>query len=239
MKKKLLQRLYERLEIEMIQKDRSGIFAATSKLLAYNSNKIEGSSLTPEHTNTLFSAGYIDKDGTFVAQEIEEMNGHFLMFQYLVKTLRDQLSEEIIQKLHYELKIGVFHDRANGYAVGKYKERPSRIGDTNTTLPQDVEKEMKALLEWHHAQKVTLNTLAQFHIQYEKIHPFQDGNGRTGRVLIFREALKHDIVPPIILDSMRVQYLTCLNKNDVDGMEELFKQSQEIYEKELNYFLQY
>lgn len=234
-----LHRLSERLNIELEHKDRSGIFAATSKLLAYNSNKIEGSSLTPEHTNTLFSDGYIDKDGTFVAQEIEEMNGHFLMFQYLVQTLHEDLTEDIIKKLHYELKIGVFHDRANGYAVGTYKERPNRVGDMNTTLPQNVQKDMNQLLQWYHSQNITLHTLADFHIQYENIHPFQDGNGRTGRALLFREALKHNIVPPIILDSMQVIYLNCLKAKDVAGLAQLFVECQMVYEKELSYFLDY
>ena len=122
--------------------------------------------------------------------------------------LDEELTPELIKHLHYELKSGVFEDRANGYAIGEYKKRPNMVGMYRTTLPQDVEKEMDQLLEWYRSQDKNLKTLAEFHARYESIHPFQDGNGRTGRMIMFRESLKNsDILPFIVLDENRSQYI--------------------------------
>ena len=182
--------LKQRFQIEQEKRDRSGVYAYTQRMLAYNSNKIEGSTLTEEQTASLFDTGILPKtEDYYRAKDVEEMNGHFLMFHKMLDTIEEPLSQELIKKFHYELKSGVFEDRANGYAIGDYKKRPNMIGIYTTTKPADVEGEVDALLKWYTEQNVTVNTLALLHAKFETIHPFQDGNGRVGRMVIFRECL--------------------------------------------------
>lgn len=165
------------------------MYAYTQRLLAYNSNKIEGSTLTEEQTASLFDNGTLPKsDDYYRAKDVEEMNGHFLMFNKMLDTLDGSLSQELIKQFHYELKSGVFEDRANGYAIGDYKQRPNMIGMYETVRPENVTQEMNLLMNWYNTQKVDISVLAEFHARYESIHPFQDGNGRTGR-LIFLESV--------------------------------------------------
>lgn len=127
--KEFLKFLLERFKIERERFDRSGVYAYTQRLLAYNSNKIEGSTLTEEQTASLFDNGTLPKsDDYYRAKDVEEMNGHFLMFNKMLDTLDEPLTQELIKKFHYELKSGVFEDRANGYAIGDYKQRPKSQG---------------------------------------------------------------------------------------------------------------
>ena len=162
--------LVERFIIERKRFDRSGVYAYTQRAMAYNSNKIEGSTLTPEQTASLFDNGTLPQsDDYYRAKDVEEMNGHFLMFNYMLDTLDEELTPELIKHLHYELKTGVFEDRANGYAIGDYKKRPNMVGMYRTTLPQDVETEMNQLLKWYREQNKNMETLAEFHARYEAI----------------------------------------------------------------------
>lgn len=228
--------------IEMQRRDFSGIYALTQITFGYNSNKIEGSVLTEEQTASLFNTGSLPKsDGYYRAKDIEEMNGHFLMFNLMINTLDQELSEDLIKRFHYELKSGVFEDRANGYAIGDYKTRPNIVGNNRTTLPKDVSTEMKNLLEWYNKQEKSLTTLAQFHTRYETIHPFQDGNGRTGRLILFRECLNNDLVPFIIEDKNRNEYIEALKiarDNDFSTLTQLFRKEQKAYKEEIDYFMQ-
>lgn len=228
--------------IEMQRRDFSGIYALTQITFGYNSNKIEGSALTEEQTVSLFNTGSLPKsDDYYRAKDIEEMNGHFLMFNLMINTLDQELSEDLIKRFHYELKSGVFEDRANGYAIGDYKTRPNIIGANRTTLPKDVPTEMKNLLEWYNEQEKSLTTLAQFHIRYETIHPFQDGNGRTGRLILFRECLNNDLIPFIIEDKNRNEYIEALKTardNDFSALAQLFRKEQKAYKEEIDYFMQ-
>ena len=242
MKTDLVKKLKERLLIEFSKRDRSGIYAVTSRELAYNSNKIEGSTLTENQTASLFDTGMLPvSDSAYRAKDIEEMNGHFLMFNHMLKTLDEDLSEDLIKKFHYELKSGVFEDKANGYNIGEYKERPNIAGTMQTSLPADVHRDMKELLNWYKNADKHLGTLALLHTRYEKIHPFQDGNGRTGRLILYREALKHDIIPPIIHDANRMEYIEGIREYAEKGVSErmyrLLKKEQEEYEKTINFFL--
>lgn len=167
--------LLNRFGIERKKTDRSGIYAYTQRLLAYNSNKIEGSTLTEDQTASLFDRGILPKsDDYYRAKDVEEMNGHFLMFNKMLDTLDEPLSGELIKQFHYELKSGVFEDRANGYAIGEYKKRPNMIGMYQTVKPDDVEREMCLLMDWYEHQEVNVFVLADFHARYEGIHPFQD-----------------------------------------------------------------
>ena len=239
----LIKKLKERLFIEFNKRDRSGIYAVTSRELAYNSNKIEGSTLTENQTASLFDTGLLPvSDNVYRAKDIEEMNGHFLMFNHMLKTLDEDLSEELIKKFHYELKSGVFEDKTNGYNIGEYKARPNIAGTMQTSLPVNVSDDMKELLIWYKNSEKNLRSIALFHLKYEKIHPFQDGNGRTGRVILFREALKNDIIPPIIHDENRVEYIEGIKEySDTDSSEkllELLMKEQNKYMKTVKFFLE-
>ena len=238
-----IQFLLERFQIEWKRRDRSGIYGLTQRLLAYNSNKIEGSTLTEEQTASLFDTGTLPKsDDYYRAKDVEEMNGHFLMFNKMLETIDQPLSQELIKQFHYELKSGVFEDRANGYAIGDYKKRPNIVGMYETVLPSKVPEEMGKLLSWYSSQDVTLKILAEFHVRYESIHPFQDGNGRTGRMIMFQESLKNpDILPFIVLDENRSQYIDGLKQyreeQKVDKLVSLMQKEAEEYYQQCKYFM--
>lgn len=233
--------LIERFLIERGKFDRSGVYAYTQRIMAYNSNKIEGSTLTEEQTASLFDNGVLPKsDDYYRAKDVEEMNGHFLMFNKMLDTLEEPLTQELIKAFHFELKSGVFEDRANGYAIGDYKKRPNMIGMYQTVKPANVAEEMAKLLDWYHSQEVNITVLAEFHARYESIHPFQDGNGRTGRIIVFRECLKHGIMPVVIEDAKRYEYLEALkayrtNKN-IEPMVKLFEKEQAFYYESCGFF---
>lgn len=234
--------LLERFKIERQKFDRSGVYAYTQRLLAYNSNKIEGSTLTEEQTASLFDNGTLPKsDDYYRAKDVEEMNGHFLMFNHMLDTLIEPLSQDIIKQFHYELKSGVFEDRANGYAIGDYKKRPNMIGMYQAAKPEKVADEMGAIIEWYHKQKADIGVLAEFHARYESIHPFQDGNGRTGRLIIFRECLKNGMIPIVIEDVNRNGYLEALKEfretGSVDKLTTLFEEEQKFYFEKGKYFM--
>ncbi len=240
--KEFLKFLFERFRIEREKFDRSGVYAYTQRLLAYNSNKIEGSTLTEEQTASLFDHGTLPKSNDYYrAKDVEEMNGHFLMFNKMLDTLEVSLSTNLIKQFHYELKSGVFEDRANGYAIGDYKKRPNMIGMYPTVRPEKVDQEMSFLMDWYHQQEVDISILAEFHARYESIHPFQDGNGRTGRLLLFRECLKKEIIPIVIEDANRNEYIDALKvyreEKDIIKLIELFEKEQKIYFDKCSYFI--
>ena len=240
--KDFLEFLLERFRIERKKFDRSGVYAYTQRLLAYNSNKIEGSTLTEEQTASLFDNGTLPKsDDYYRAKDVEEMNGHFLMFNKMLDTLDGRLTQRLIKQFHYELKSGVFEDRANGYAIGDYKKRPNMIGMYQTIRPENVKTEMEGLLEWFRSRKPDIETLAEFHARYECIHPFQDGNGRTGRLILFRECLVNGIVPVVVEDANRSEYLEALREYRDEkasaGLIRLFEKEQRFYLEKCRYFM--
>ena len=241
-KNNFLNFLLERFKIERGKFDRSGVYAYTQRLLAYNSNKIEGSTLTEEQTASLFDNGTLPKsDDYYRAKDVEEMNGHFLMFNKMLDTLDEPLTQELVKKFHYELKSGVFEDRANGYAIGDYKQRPNMIGMYQTVRPENVSQEMYSLMDWYDNQEANISVLAEFHARYESIHPFQDGNGRTGRLILFRECLKKGIMPVVIEDANRNEYLEALKEyreeEKLDKLIELFEKEQKFYFERCKYFM--
>ncbi len=235
--------LIRRFQIERKKFDRSGIYAYTQRTLAYNSNKMEGSTLTEEQTASLFDTGMLPQSEDYYrAKDVEEMNGHFLMFNKMVDTLDEPLNEALIKAFHYELKSGVFEDRANGYSIGDYKKRPNMIGMYDTVLPKDVPEKMKELLTWYHGiPEKTLAVMAEFHARYESLHPFQDGNGRTGRLILFRECLKADLVPVVLEDQYRTSYLEGLKEywetGKITRLLELFTKEQQKYAGKVSFFL--
>lgn len=230
------------LKVEHSKKDRSGIYGYTQRTLAYNSNRIEGSTLTEDQTAALFEEGYLPAtDEIYKSKDIEEMNGHFLMFNHMIATLDEALNEDLVKQFHYELKAGVFEDRANGYAIGDYKKRTNTVGGLTVALPNEVQEKMRELYSWYHSEKeVTVATLAEFHARYELIHPFQDGNGRTGRMILFRECLKNDIAPFIIHNENRIQYVDALRTaqtvGDYTKLVRFFEREQEAYLEQRRFF---
>ena len=226
--------LVKRLIIEFKKQDKSGIYGETQRLLAYNSNRIEGSTLTYNQTASIFNTGSISTDDEVIrTKDIEEMNGHFAMFNNMLKTYNDILTEDLIKSYHYDLKIGVFEDKANGYLVGEYKNRGNRVSDIKTASVSDVPNLMKELLnKYNNKNEINIRDIALFHANYESIHPFQDGNGRTGRIIMFKECLKNNIFPFIIEDSKKGEYYRVLNnaqKGELEGLVAFIEKEQLIY----------
>ena len=205
-----MKRLKERLLIEFKKQDRSGVYGYTQRSMAYNSNRIEGSTLTEKQTASMFETGTLYTDDTeviFRTKDIEEMNGHFKMFNYIMKNIEAPLEEELIKGMHRNLKEGVFEDFANGYAIGDWKKRENRVSDINVALPQEVPEKIHNLIEeYNNSNEVSIDKIAKFHARFELIHPFQDGNGRVGRLIMFKECLKYHIVPFIIEDNLKMFY---------------------------------
>ena len=147
----------------------------------------------------------------------------------------------MIKRFHYELKSGVFEERENGYAIGDYKQRPNMIGIYQTVRPENVVQEMDLLIDWYYNQVVNISILTEFHARYESIHPFQDGNGRTGRLILFRECLKNRIVPVVIEDVNRNAYLEALKEyreeKSLDKLITLFEKEQQFYFEKCKYFM--
>jgi Fic family protein len=221
--KEFMTALKKYLLVEFSEQIRNGVYGYTSRELAYHSNKIEGSTLTKEQTASLFDTRAIvstDSLEVYKAKDVEEANGHFLMFNHMLKTLDIELSETLIKELHYQLKAGVFEDRANGYKIGDYKDRENVVSDITTAKPAQVPDQMSALIsEWNNKTKseIILTDILDFHAKFEMIHPFQDGNGRVGRVLIFRECLRNNIVPFIFDADNKIAYRTALNTAQKTG----------------------
>ena len=219
-------RLIKTMLSERKNKIRSGVYAFTQREFAYNSNKIEGSRLSKEHTSSLFDVGSVFGEEEYRAKDIEEATGHFVMFNAILDTLNQPLSEDLIKYFHKCLKQGVFEDIANGYNIGEYKARVNYVGDIETVHPSKVQAEMQRLIKQYESCDKSLNSISEFHVKYEKIHPFQDGNGRTGRIIMFRECLINSIYPFIIRDVNKAKYINALST----------AQTTNEYTKLVNYF---
>ncbi len=245
MEKTIAREIREKILYDYTQKNRKGIYAETSKMMAYNSNRIEGSTLTSEETASLFDTGELLASGNVVyrAKDIEEMNGHFYMFNHALETLDQPLSADLIKSFHYCLKSGVFEDRANGYIAGEFKQRANIVSDIETAPPKDVPERIARLVDiYNHISDPELSDLMQFHASYEHIHPFQDGNGRTGRMILFRECLRNYLVPVIIRDETKAVYYHALHEAQVNGkitpLVEYAVQMQELYWKRVKKYFE-
>ena len=166
--------------------------------LTYNSNHMEGSRLTADQTRYIFETNTIGvlKDETINVDDIIETSNHFRCIDLIIENRSKKLSEAFIKELHRVLKYGTSDSRKAWFAVGDYKKQPNEVGGEITTLPRDVHAEMRRLLtEYENGAPKTLEDIVEFHARFEKIHPFQDGNGRVGRLIMFKECMRFGVVP--------------------------------------------
>jgi Fic family protein len=209
----ILKRLLEEKQAQL----RGGLYHETQIKICYNSNRIEGSRLSEEQTRYIFETNTIDIPSGEAANidDIIETVNHFAAFDYLLDVAVSPLSEGIIQEFHRILKTATTDSRKEWFQVGGYKKLPNRIGDTKTTSPSGVAAAMVHLLEEYNRQKTAeFEDIIRFHYQFEKIHPFQDGNGRVGRLILFKECLRHSIMPFIIDEEHKLFYYRGLHEFD-------------------------
>ena len=234
-----------KLLLDILQEEKSlgyagGIYHKTQIELTYNSNHIEGSSLTHEQTRYIFETNTIGvEDGSLNVDDVIETANHFRLVSLIIDNAKSVLTEEFIKKLHLLLKNGTSDSRKDWFAVGDYKKLPNEVGGMNTTLPEDVPKKMKELLDEYNAkEEKRLDDVLDFHVKFEKIHPFQDGNGRVGRLIMFKECLKYNIVPFIIEDDLKMFYYRGLAewKTEKGYLRDTCLTAQDRYKAYLDYF---
>ena len=199
--------ILQTLRDEKNAKISGGLYHELQVRMTYNSNHIEGSSLDEDQTRLIFETRTINgEDGVPVDDIIETVN-HFRAIDYVIEVAEDELTEEITKELHRVLKQGTADAALSWFAVGDYKKRANVVGGRETAKPRDVASRMKALLSaYHAAENITIDDIIAFHHDFESIHPFQDGNGRVGRLIALKECLHHNIVPFIIEDSKKAFY---------------------------------
>lgn len=199
--------LLDVLQAECSSHQKGGIYHRVQIDMTYNSNHIEGSRLTHEETRYIFETNTIGREAPVNANDIVETMNHFRCMDYIIEMARHPLSEKMIKDLHLMLKNGTTDSRKSWFAVGAYKKLPNTIGEQETTAPNQVSAAIRALLSWYKAiEHPTFDDLLEFHVRFERIHPFQDGNGRVGRLLLFKECLRTDHVPFIITDDLKYYY---------------------------------
>lgn len=206
------------LQEEQKHKIKGGIYHKIQIDLTYNTNHIEGSSLTPEQTRYIYETNTIGlTNETLNVDDIIETINHFKCIDKIIKEAYKPLSEKFIKELHFLLKNNTSTSNLAWFAIGNYKIRPNEIGWHTTTDPKDVADSIKNLLEdYNKVNHKTLNDLLEFHFKFERIHPFQDGNGRVGRLILFKECLKNNIVPFIITDNIKLYYYRGLENWQTD-----------------------
>ena len=200
--------LLDILKLEKESKLKGGIYHKVQIELTYNSNHIEGSRLTHDQTRYIYETNTIGLTGVVInVDDIVETANHFRCIDLIIDKANLNITENLIKQLHFILKNGTTDSRKNWFIVGDYKKLPNEVGGRATTSPEKVEDEVKSLIEWYNNIKnKTLNDIIEFHYRFEYIHPFQDGNGRVGRLLMFKECLKYNIVPFIIDENLKMFY---------------------------------
>ena len=235
------------LEILREQKEmklKGNLYHNTQIIFAYNTNHIEGSKLTEDQTRYIYETNTLlaEKNSITDLDDVLETSNHFKLVDYMLDIANKNLDEKMIKEFHKILKEGTSDSRKDWFAVGDYKKLPNEVGGLKTTDPKYVERDMKKLLEWYESlKKVTIYEIIEFHARFEKIHPFQDGNGRVGRIIAFKECLKNNIVPFIILDKDKLFYYRGLNQYQTDKEKgyliDTCLNAQDQYTNIINYFL--
>ena len=232
----LLNHLKEQKEMKL----KGGIYHRTQIDLTYNSNRIEGSKLTHDQTRYIFETNTIgvEKEVLNVDDVIETAN-HFRCIDMIIDHAKAALTEKFIKELHLVLKNGTSDSRKDWFAVGEYKKLPNEVGGMDTALPEEVADKMKALLaEYNAKEEKNFEDILDFHVKFERIHPFQDGNGRVGRLTMFKECLKYNIVPFIIEDNLKMFYYRGLKEwdNEKGYLTDTCLTAQDKYKAYLDYF---
>ncbi len=234
------QTLLDILKEEKRSQTHGGIYHKIQIELTYNSNHIEGSRLTHDQTRYIFETNTIGiTDEGVRVDDIIETATHFRCIDEIIESAKSQLSEKFIKHLHFILKAGTSDAKKDWFAVGDYKKLPNEVGGRETTLPEDVSAKMKKLLtDYNSKENVTLHDIIEFHVRFERIHPFQDGNGRVGRLIMFKECLRHSIVPFIIEDKIKMFYYRGLKEwNQEKGyLTDTCLSAQDTFKQYLDYF---
>lgn len=235
------------LEVLREQKEmglKGNLYHNTQIMFSYNTNHIEGSKLTEEQTRYIFETNTILFEGGTVASvdDILETANHFKLVDYMLDIADQNLTEDIIKKFHKILKEGTMDSRKEWFNVGDYKKLANEAGNMKTSLPKQTPKDMQKLMEWYNSlPKVTIKEIIEFHARFEKIHPFQDGNGRVGRMIAFKECLKNNIIPFIILDKDKLYYYRGLkeyqNKTEKGYLIDTCLNAQDEYTQMIEYYL--
>ena len=232
--------LLDILQDEKANKYAGGIYHKTQIDLTYNSNHMEGSRLTHDQTRYIFETNTIgiEKEVLNVDDVIETAN-HFRCIDMIIDHAKSALTEKFIKELHLILKNGTSDSRKDWFAVGDYKKLPNEVGGMETALPEEVADRMKKLLsEYNNKEEKTFDDILDFHVKFERIHPFQDGNGRVGRLIMFKECLKYNIVPFIIEDNLKMFYYRGLKEwnNEKGYLTDTCLTAQDRYKAYLDYF---
>lgn len=232
--------LLEVLKAEKASKIKGGIYHKIQVELTYNSNHIEGSKLTHDQTRYIFETNTIGiTDSAVNIDDIVETANHFTCIDTVIDNAAKPLSETFIKQLHLTLKNGTSDSRKDWFVVGDYKKYPNEVGGKITVLPEKVPESIKLLIsEYNKIKDKTFNDIIRFHYEFECIHPFQDGNGRIGRLILFKECLKNNIVPFIIDEKLKMFYYRGLNewKSEKGYLIDTCLTAQDKFKKYLEYF---
>ena len=232
----LLKALREQKAVKL----KGGIYHRTQIDLTYNSNHIEGSRLTHEQTRYIFETNTIGvADASVNVDDVFETVNHFRCIDYIIDHAEQKLTENFIKQLHLLLKAGTSDSQKSWFAVGDYKRLPNEVGGIDTCLPENVHQEMKSLIKAYNSIKnPTFEDILDFHVRFEVIHPFQDGNGRVGRLLMFKECLANAYVPFIITDELKMYYYRGLSEwSHIRGyLTDTCLTAQDNYKSVLDYF---
>ena len=240
MNKQSKRTLLDILREEKVSKYSGGIYHKTQIELTYNSNHMEGSRLTHEQTRYIFETNTLGVENEVVnVDDVIETANHFRCIDVIIDKAKVTLSEKLIKELHRILKTGTSDARKDWFAVGAYKKLPNEVGGRDTALPEEVAERMQELLAKYNAKKQkSFEDILDFHVQFERIHPFQDGNGRVGRLLMFKECLKYNIVPFIIEDNLKLFYYRGLKEwgREQGYLTDTCLAAQDRYKAYLDYF---
>lgn len=234
--------LLDTLKYEKNNKISGGIYHKLQVEFTYNSNHIEGSKLSEEQTRLIFETNTIgldDANSSLNVDDIIEALNHFQAIDKIIDLYDEALTEEFIKNLHKMLKSGTSDSKKDWFNLGEYKAYPNEVGGYETSLPEDVAYEMKKLLDSFEKRGAkTIEDIIDFHYKFEKIHPFQDGNGRVGRLIILKECLKNNIVPFIISDDLKLFYYRGLSnyKKERGFLVDTCLSAQDRFKTYLDYF---
>ncbi len=199
----ILQLLREEKEMKLP----GGLYHELQVRMTYNSNHIEGSKLSEDQTRLIFETNTIDAGDGIPVDDVLETVHHFRAIDYVIDIAEEELGEGMIKKLHYILKHDTKDSELSWFAVGDYKKRANVVGGKETSKPSEIHKHMEALIDAYNQKRtITIEDIIAFHAEFEAIHPFQDGNGRVGRLVALKECLRHNVIPFIIEDSMKNYY---------------------------------